>query len=73
MFNTTNNIYKLAGATTTHPLHENPGKPRVSARLTPVVLGLALFHRQITHLLKIVLPSLKVRISKYPPCVWFRG
>ena len=64
MFNTTNNIYKLdhpsAGATTTHPLHENPGKPRVSARLTPVVLGLALFHRQITHLLKIAVAFAKI-------------
>jgi len=64
MFSTTNNIYKPdyppTGATTTHPLHENPGKPRVSTSRTSVVLGLALFHWQITHLLKIAVAFVKI-------------
>jgi len=60
MFNTTNNIYKpdppLAGVTT---IARKSWKTKVISK-TSVVLGQALFHQQITHLLKIAVVFVKI-------------
>ena len=64
MFNTTNNIYKLgpppASATTGTKILDK-GISKIS-----VVLGLALFHQQITHLLKIAVAFVKIWNLKTP-------